>query len=197
VRKLALLALAGCGVHPSVAPVSNVAAPSRPYAALFEQGRSWRYAVAPTGAAALEVTCRVVAVGHFPGGASSRIDCDGDTLDVLVGAIWIETDRGLYYGSEPLPDGAAPELDELDLMLPTMPRAGTRNREFEDGGDETTIRQDGDRWCVDSSIYGIGGGGGESWCFDRDGIASGSSRDSSESDDGPSIEYGLTFQRVR
>lgn len=173
-------------------PVSNAGGVwTPPHAGLFAQGRTWRYRVTQTGRTngTIEVTCRVAAVGKFAGGVSSRIVCDQDALDVLVAGIWIETDRGLYMGDEPLPDGAPPDLDDGALMLSATPREETSHNDLDEGGEDSATRRDGSRWCVDSSIYGLSSSQ-DTWCFDPDGVANGSSADSDDD-----TENELHFQR--
>jgi hypothetical protein len=197
-KRAAFLVLAACG-HPATTPVSNHGGiTATPHAAMFEAGHAWTYEVTESGTSVAttttQVTCRVAAVGAFPGGVSSQIACDGKDLDHLVAGIWIETGRGLYVGEAPLPDGTAPTLDDQHLILPATPREDSRHLDFDEGSEDFTVHQDGPRWCFEEDTSNIGGDGADVQCFDQDGIASGSSSVAEESDP-PNINK-LVFTRL-
>jgi hypothetical protein len=154
IRAVLIVALAGCA---AASPRSqDRTAP--PYAALFEEGRTWRYrfrAVQRGGDAPRategEVTCRVAAV-VFSRSTSSTIECDG-AMGLAwepVAGVWIASDEGLERGGW--------------SVLDPRPAAGA----------QYGVLRDGDLWCSQRNLDRNGTRETHSLCFGAGSIVRGS-----------------------
>lgn len=170
-QRVALLLLAACGPKPAPTstPGAEAQVPAPAYAALFQQGASWRYvAVVSTegthpetmeevsSSTEEEVTCTVDEVVPFQGGVASAISCTpGASHDPIAGA-WAAVDSGLYRISA-LPVGAPPELRPHDWVIPASPVA--KREDFADPAQPTAvgtveIALHGEDWCSEQTFTG-------------------------------------------
>jgi hypothetical protein len=174
-----------------------------PYMALFQDGKSWNFTTEQLDAywddtdpnadangmvrntSQGRSTCVVDGVVEYEGGTASVIRCDGDLGENSMGrepisGLWVADQTGLHhtYGEDLPTRDAPPNVEDMVLILERAPKAKQEvgHDDEEDPERETswtTIRQDGDAWCWESSFAW----GDESWdtlCIGPDGFESGS-----------------------
>jgi hypothetical protein len=158
-----LLLAAACGSKP--APVSSTATPptssfhpAAHYAALFQRGASWTYAVTSTkghDSKDWKATCKVTNVREVSVGIASEIDCD---IPQIAGT-WVANARGLWRVEDPA--NIVLEGDHAWLIIAAEPTASS------------SVVKRGDSWC--ESVWGPDNGPGthDELCFGAKGIVQG------------------------
>ena len=193
-RLFVCLALAACGSKSSSSttptPPAGGAGAGPAYAALFEDGKTLRYArttessmydpddpqageggiVKAVGRTEHTCTVRARTLGAWQ---AARLTCqpaaDDDELLRQVQLVWVADARGVWRTEAtelPADEQGAAKLATGEPLLLAAPAPVDEKHEEEEGfGESHTIAQAADgTWCVSRGSWG-GDEGGDSWCF--------------------------------
>lgn len=191
-----LLIVAACGGKAASTTPGNTggAASGPPYAALFEQGKSWTFALTfksqpppdigpPSSGPAGTMTCTVAMAHEMDGKRMSKIECtaDGDHVagdGYAPAGYWVATADGLWHfdGSKSMDEVHAEALNPKLMLIAATPAERHDETGDMDQGEElqsvSAKAKDGG-WCV-GYAFAMGDEAGWELCFGSDGqIASG------------------------
>jgi ketosteroid isomerase-like protein len=196
---LALAACGGSGGKPTAVTTpttADTAVPPALFAALFVDGKAFKYAVttesshwddqdpkADQNGNVLETThdhmsCRVHGLQNFSHAIAAKVECDDASSlgDLSPDAVWVATGTGIWrLDAFPLDDAAIDALDPKQMVLAAQPVETTVDSGDADTGEAWSVVHEARGWCR-THTFVSGDEGGSSICFAQGfGLAGGGS----------------------